>query len=187
VKVYLISSSFVWGIQFLALMDAKFPVWYPYYGSWAIALAFDIILLATPCVLRKPAGAFDFISISVQSLRVCSLSVLLCLYLVLRNLQNVHDNDDAERQSLLRADGPPKLSSSEESGQNPNSYGAITNSSSNDAAKNADEEGSKKKTDEEDNEYFKERREDEERLAKRLKEGGNWWTYAKAFAVSVLV
>jgi hypothetical protein len=176
VKVYLISSSFVWGILFLALMDSKFPVWYPYYISWTLTILSDIILLVSLCVLQKPVELFDYISISIQSLRICNLLVLICLYVTLRNCREAYKNDDTERQSLLGPKVAPRTLDSEESDRNANNYGATTESTS---------EESRRKADEEDDEANTERLEDEERLAKRLKDDGNWWTYTKGFAVSI--
>jgi hypothetical protein len=153
-------------------MDSMFPVWHPYYVSWAITLLCDIILLVAPCVFRKPVDAFDIISISVQSLRICNLLVLTWLYLVLRIRQGVYD--DGERQSLLKGNLAPKPSSSHESSRSTN-YRATAGSSSE----------ARRQADEEENEYYKNRREDEERLVKRWKNDGNGWAYVKGFAVSI--
>lgn len=174
-KVYLLSFSLVWGIQFLALMDSKFPVWYTYYVSWTITLLVDLVLLVSSAVLHKPVELFDFISISVQSLRSCSLFALPCLYLALRNRQEVYDSEDIEHQPLLGAKLNPGPSSSGESVQSANKYGGTTDSSS---------KGSGRREEEEDS-WLKMKREDAERLSKRLKNEGNWWAYAKAFTVGI--
>lgn len=160
-------------------MDAKFPIWYPYYGNWITAIIVEITLLVGPSVLRRPVDAFDFISISLQSLRVCNFILLPCVYVAACNREETYENNDAERQSLLRNELAPKPSGSEESGQSANEYGATTNSSDN---------GSKKKTEEEEaseDSVWKKQREAEEKIAKRLKADGNWWTYCKGFFVSI--
>jgi hypothetical protein len=56
-------------------------------------------LLIVPIITHKPTGAFDFVLISLQCLRICNLIALLCLYLVLCS-RDTSDND-AEHQSLL--------------------------------------------------------------------------------------
>lgn len=168
----------MWGLQFLALVDSKFPVWHPYYVNWIAAIIVEIALLVGPTVLHRPVDAFDFISVSLQSLRVCNFVVLPCVYFAARNREETYENDDAERQSLLRSELAPKASSSEESAQNVNEYGTTTDLS---------DDGSKKKTDEEEaseDRYFKKQREAEEKIAKRLKADGNWWTYCRGFFVS---
>jgi hypothetical protein len=169
----------VWGIQFLALIDSKFPVWYPYYVNWIAAIIVETALLVGPSVLRRPVGAFGFISISLQSLRVCNFIFLPCVYVGARNREETYENNDAERQSLLRNELVPKPSGSEGSGQNANEYGATTDSLGG---------GSKKKTEEEEameDAVWKRHREAEEKIAKRLKTDGNWWSYCKAFFVSI--
>jgi hypothetical protein len=169
----------VWGLQFLALIDAKYPVWYPYYGNWIAAIIIESILLVGPSVLRRPVDAFDLISISLQSLRVLNFILLPCVYVAARNREATYENNDAERQSLLRNELAPESPGSEGSSQNANEYGATMNSS---------DKGSKKKTEEEEaseDSVWKKQREAEEKIAKRLKADGNWWTYCKGFFVSI--
>lgn len=178
-QVYLISSALVWGVQFLSLVDAEFPVWYPYYGNWIAAIIVEIALLVGHSLLRRPVDSFDFISISLQSLRLCNFILLPCVYVAAGNRKETYETGDAERQSLLRNEFTPKPSASGESGPTANEYGATIDSSN---------DGSKKKTDEEEaneDSVWKRHREAEEKIAKRLKADGNWWTYCKGFFVSI--
>jgi hypothetical protein len=56
-------------------------------------------LLIVPIITYKPIGAFDFVLVSLQCLRICNLIALLCLYLVPCS-RDTSDND-AKCQSLL--------------------------------------------------------------------------------------
>lgn len=184
VEVYLVSSGFVWGVQLLAFLDSEFPVWHPYYVNWTLTSLFDIFLLVASASLQNPVEVFDAISISIQCLRACNLLVLLCLYLALCGRRAVYDSNDTERQSLLGVRVILESSTSAESNQNANNYGTTTDASTDESRKKAEEEEARK-SDEEGNRYLRDQREDEERIAKRLKKDGNWWTYAKAFIVSI--
>jgi hypothetical protein len=88
----------------------------------------------------------------------------------LRNDEKEYDNSDAERQALLSK----KLSAKPGS---ENSYG--TASSDSDTAENASE------ADSEDS-WVAEQRKAQEKIAKRLAQDGNWFTYAKGFSVGRL-
>jgi hypothetical protein len=81
------------------LAESKFPVWYLYYINWATAILVEITLVI-PSIVHKPMGASDFALISLQCLRICNLTALLCLYLLPCNSRDECD-DDIERQSLL--------------------------------------------------------------------------------------
>jgi len=158
-------------------LDSKFPVWYPYYGSWIAAILFETVLLVGPSLLHRPMDAYDFISISISSLRVCDFMVLACVYFAAWNRKETYETDDAERQPLLRSELAPEVLSSEESGQDANEPVETDDLS---------DDGSQRKTDEEqasEDFWFKRQRENKEMISKRLKADGNWWTYLKGFSV----
>lgn len=150
----------------------------------------EFALLVLPSVFRTPVDSFDYIAISIQCLRLFNFMILPCLYIWLRNRNDSYENDDEEQQSLLGsrlADGPPSSEGSNNAG-----YGAITeteNQDSHNKAKKKLKKSVKKDPTVEhdfgDDDYLKNKFEDEERIAKRLKDDGNWWTYAKGFAVGV--
>lgn len=173
-KVYLIASTIVFGIETFALTDSKFPVWYPYYGTWFIGLVAELCFLIIPNVFKPPKSYFDYILVAEQALRICAFIALPILYFGLRTDPKSYDNFDAERQSLLRKKFAPKATESEESTLN--GYGATTDSNSQDSdnASNADSEDS----------WLARERKAKEAIEKRLKQDGNWFTYAKGFAVS---
>ena len=136
-------------------------------------------LLVGPAMLERPVNSYDFITISISSLRICNFIVLLCVYFAPTKDEDAHENDDTERQSLLRNEVGSGISNPEESALNTNDCGANDDSS---------DDGSQKKTEEEEiaeDYWFKRQQEDEEKISKRLKEDGNWWTYCKGFFVSL--
>jgi hypothetical protein len=116
---------------------------------------------------------FDYMTVSVQATRLFTLFALITLYFCLRNSAEHYGNDDAEQQSLIRKKLAPKPFSSEGSAQSTNGYGTAASQTS---------ENSNAESVEEDR-YTKRQRETLERVEKRLKNDGNWWTYAKGFAV----
>jgi hypothetical protein len=178
-QVYLIASTIAFCAQALALTDSKFPVWYPYYGTWFLGLVVELVLAVVPNVFRPPKSPFDYAVIVIQSLRICIFMTLPSLYFGLRNDQKEYDNCDAERQSLLRKKLAPKASSSDNTRANGNGYGATTdaNAQESDTADNASDAGS-------EDSWLAEQRKAQEMIDKRLQQDGNWFTYAKGFTVS---
>ncbi|TVY75636.1 Heavy metal tolerance protein [Lachnellula suecica] len=176
--VYLIASAIVFGIQVLALTDTKFPVWYPYYGTWFVGSASEITLLALSNVVHSPESAFDYIEIIIRVLRICIFILLPAVYFGLRNDKKKYDNSDAERQSLLRKKLAPEPSSSEDSTTTPantngNGYGSTDQTA----------EDSDSSDDPSEDSYIKKERKAKNMIQKRLKQDGNWFTYAKGFTV----
>lgn len=171
-QVYLISSTIAFGIQTLALTDAKFPVWYPYYGTWFIGVTVEPILAILPNIYESPKSPFDYITIAIQAARISTFIALIALYFTLRNDDKEYDNADAERQSLLRKKLAPKPSSSEASTEG---YGATTDTTANDS--DSEDEDTAKDS------WLAKQKKAQELIQKRLKQDGNWFTYAKGFTV----
>ncbi|KAE9376692.1 hypothetical protein N431DRAFT_330918 [Stipitochalara longipes BDJ] len=176
--VYLIASTIAFCAQALALTDSKFPVWYPYYGTWFFGLVFELILAVIPNVFRPPSSPYDYIVIAIQGSRICIFIILPSLYFGLRNDKKEYDNCDAERQTLLAKKLAPKASSSDNTTANSNGYGATTdaNSQESDTADNASDAGS-------EDSWLAEQRKAQDMIDKRLQQDGNWFTYAKGFTV----
>lgn len=166
----MISSTIAFGIQALALTDAKFPVWYPYYGTWFIGVTVEPILAVLSNLYDSPKSPFDYITIVIQAARISTFIALIVLFFTLRNDKKEYDNADAERQSLLRKKLAPKPSSSEDSTKG---YGATT-------SKDDDSEDDESSQDS----WLAKQKKAQDLIQKRLKQDGNWFTYAKGFAVS---
>ena len=159
-----------YGIQAVALTDAKFPVWYPYYGTWFIGIGVEFTLLTLSNIPSAPDSAFDYLIIVIQCLRVVTFVLLVLLFFFLRNDTKEYDNADAEQQSLLRKKLGGKPGSSEDSSKG---YGtATTNNTSTVSAASSEDS------------WVVRQAKAQELVQKRLKQDGNWFTYAKGFAVS---
>ncbi|KAG0649532.1 Adenosinetriphosphatase [Hyphodiscus hymeniophilus] len=169
--VYVLASTLVFGIQSLALIDTKFPVWYPYYVPWFVAIIAETTLLVVPNIFDRPSLAFEFVVIAIQALRIATFIIVTALYFGLRNSEKQYENLDAERQSLLRKKLAPKqgLGDSTKTG---NGYGATITDTTDDASEPASEDS-----------WVADRRKAQEKIATRLKQDGNWFTYAKGFAI----
>lgn len=100
------------------------------------------------------------------------------LYFALRNDQKKYDTSDAERQVLLGKKLASRGTGSEETLLSSNDYGTSTQDSD-----TTEDSGD---TDEEDS-WLAEQRKAKEMVAKRLKQDGNWFTYAKGFMVGDFV
>jgi hypothetical protein len=184
----LIASAIIFGIQALALTDSKFPVWYPYYGTWFAGIAVEIALFILLCITRSPVDAFDYITIIIRVSRIGIFTLLPALYFGFRNDKKEYDNSDAERQSLLRKKLASKPSSSEDStlngdgsangncNGNGHGYGTTTEAVAEDSDSEADPDEDK---------WVREERRAKKKMMKRLKQDGNWFTYAKGFMVSI--
>lgn len=177
-QVYVLASTLVFGVQTLALIDTKFPVWYPYYVPWFIAIVVEIPFLVVPNFYDHPKTVSEFVSIAIQAVRIATFIILISLYFGLRNDRKQYENLDTERQSLLGKKLTPKQGS-EDSAATGKGYGATTteNGTQSETSDNASEAES-------EDSWLADRRKAEEKIAKRLKQDGNWFTYAKGFAVS---
>ncbi|KAH7403640.1 hypothetical protein BKA64DRAFT_574026, partial [Cadophora sp. MPI-SDFR-AT-0126] len=171
--IYLIASAIAFGVQCLALTDSKFPVWYPYYGTWFIGLVVELFLLVVPNVFEPPKKPFDFMVLVIQILRIGIFMILPSLYFGLRNDDKLYEDSDVERQSLLKKN-LGKKPSSEASTLNGNGYGTNTeNSQDSDTADNA--------SDTSEDSFIARQRKAQAKIDKRLDQDGNWFTYAKGF------
>ncbi|OWP02114.1 ABC transporter [Marssonina coronariae] len=173
--IYLMASTIAFGVQCLALKDSKFPVWYPYYGTWFLGLAVELPLLILPNVFRPPKNFFDLAVLLIQTLRICSFIILPSMYFGLRSDDKKYDDSDVERQSLL-GKRAGKNSSSQASTANGNDYGTAENGAQNSDTANGSSDAS-------EDSYLERRRKIQAKINKRLEEDGNWLTYAKSFTI----
>ncbi|EFZ03221.2 ABC transporter [Metarhizium robertsii ARSEF 23] len=157
-----LSCLLVFGIQLSWLSTATDLVWYPYQGAWIIALAFETTLGAFGAVQShtKTLSRHHTVELVLTILRCVLLLVLVFWAFFWRCVQAIHHRSDEEHQPLL----------ADAANGTPSGYGSTS-----DTEAASDEEA----------EYNWERREREakEIMEKRLKEGGNWFTYAKGFMV----
>lgn len=171
------ASTIAFGVQCLALTDSKFPVWYPYYGTWFIGIVVELFLVVVPNIFEPPKKPFDFAILVIQVLRICAFLILPSLYFGLRNDKKEYEDSDIERQSLLQKK-LGKKPSSEASTLNGNGYGTTTeNSQDSDTTDNS--------SDTSEDSWLEHQRKAQAKIDKRLEQDGNWFTYAKGFTVSL--
>lgn len=167
-----LSCTLVFGILFIQLRESDTVVWYPFRGSWFIALFFEATIAALTVLHSSQTvqTTYTMLNMAVVCLRLVSLltlAVWTCLGIWTKARAPATDQ---ERQLLLpKPDGEqPDTGATAGKPANSTTYGSTTQSES---ASNP--------------EYIWERRDREAResMEKRLEEVGNWWEYAKGFAV----
>lgn len=177
--VSLLACFLVFSLQNVSLRDAEEEVWYPYVGSWLLALALEPALAALSFLTGRIKGPahFNVVWIVVLAVRYVVLVSMVSLYFAQRYASRAPPSSDEERQSLLpRANSTDRLGSSGSSENSENSYGSTL------------EEGQEGQEGQEQTgtpEYPWEERERKarEQMEKRLLEQGNWLTYVKRFKV----
>jgi hypothetical protein len=185
----IMSCILAWGVVFTGLSGAPNPVWHPYVGAFGLALLFEPVI-GVLAFLVRPAQSRNFTDVfDVMALAVRYFAVILAAGFYFEGRRTVRQREkgtDAERQSLLKSNGhanghanghTPNGSGSD--GQNgrsrqQNGYGATSDSSS---------DGNQSSDTDDDNPYERRQRQASEQMEKRLKEKGNWFTYAKSFKV----
>lgn len=176
----LLSCALAFGAVLAGLSDAANPVWYPYMGSFGLALPFEPAVEALTLMTQStaPLSYVGFFDVSAVAARYLAVLFALALYLEGNRTVRLEKGTDAERQSLLKSNGHASRDSDSDDhsdGGQQNGYGA-TSDSSTDSAQSSD-------TESDENPYERRRRKASEQMEKRLKEKGNWITYAKSFLV----
>jgi hypothetical protein len=170
-----LASAITFAIEAIALADAKFPVWFPYYGTWFFGIVAEITLVVMSKVAHgHPATAYQVVSTLLQVLRIFFFLILPILYFGLRNDSKKYDNSDAERQSLLSKKLAADASSSGDSTATSNGYGTTSETATEDVSDVESEDS-----------WIEEERKAKEKISERLKQDGNWFTYAKGFTVRI--
>lgn len=170
-QVYSLASVIVWFILIASLLDSAYPVWYPYYGSWLVALVVEIVLITLSVVDSMPTTTIDSVDLGLAAARVGLLISLLLFLFGRRITAGRYNQGDEENQPLL---APSHVQgSSEDSGvtQGSTQYGSISTDGS--GAGKPDWETRAKERE----------RKARQRVEDRLRDDGNWWTYAKGFSV----
>jgi hypothetical protein len=174
--VQLLACTMIFSLHIGSLSQEEYPVWYPYYGSWIMALVFDLALVALAIAfpdgrLRSPYALVGIVSMALRSAVFIGLAGL---YLFQRDSAGQPSKSEDEESQPLLQDANGRADSTEHENQN-GGYGCMTT----EAAKKA----KKAKTAADENPYERRQREARENIEKRLKEDGNWFTYIKRFTV----
>lgn len=180
----LLSCTLVFGVVFVGLSEAASPVWHPYVGSLGLALVFEPAIQALALAVRpaEPLAYTDLVDISSAAARYLAVILAVAFYLEGKCSWRREKCTDSERQSLLKTNGNAGHhdTDSEDSsdGGQPNGYGA-TSDVSTDASQSSDTDG-------DESPWERRERQASEQMEKRLKEKGNWVTYAKSFMVRAI-
>lgn len=175
-----LSCTLVFGILLIQLVESETVVWYPFRGSWFLALFFELFIAILTFVHLRQAtfSLYDILHTACLGLRLASLVTLVVWTVLGLWTKATPEVLDQERQSLLPKPDSDEPESQATAGKPPNSpsYGSTTQSGDDDDDDTASENAP---------EYSWERREREAResMEKRLEEGGNWFEYAKGFTV----
>lgn len=169
VIVSLLACAMVYGLEFVMLHDTKYPIWYSYLGSFAIALAFEPVLAALS--MRYRNHQLPILTQSLDALflaaRLTCLFLALVVYFTWQKHAVSKAGSDSERQSLLR-----KRVTGDSEDTLVTEYGT---------ANVASDGCDKSSRSEPESDWERSQRLLEEQRDKRLQESGNWLVYAKSF------
>lgn len=176
-----LSCFMVYGVQSAGLAKTEHPVWYPLYGSWLLAIAYETAMAVLYFFHsgQSLSGLPLVVHFGLCTLRASLLLFIIVAYFSRRDGANSVQSADEERQSLLDSNGNAQtpevpVNGSATAGQTQDqNYGSTQES---DAA-------TKKRPNELP--YERREREGREKLEKRLQEEGNWFTYIRKFLVSL--
>jgi len=168
-QIYTISFFLVWSTLIFCLLDSKHPVWYPYHGSWLLALLLEIGHFSLSLTIRRLSSPFDYTLLIIQISRLLALSLLVaCVFRIFSKVA-LHTSGDESAPLLSQMDrpsGPVDLSNT--------AYGSAATETLSDGA---------------DLEYEAEelKKEEEQKrdIENRLKANGNWVTYVREFFIFI--
>ncbi|KAL7628020.1 hypothetical protein AAE478_002216 [Parahypoxylon ruwenzoriense] len=181
----LLSCILIFGIEQNSLANESGTVWYPFYGSWLIALAFEpvnaALLFIAARELASTNPAPDDVSPLVLRLDasmvvvrcVVALSVLLAYFLW---RESDPDANDEERAPLIPKTNPRPngVDASADSGYGTNTDGTNTEATNTETANSPSDPESP---------WERQERLSREKIEKRLKNEGNWLGYVKGFFI----
>ena len=180
VIIGLLSCVLVFGVQFAGLVHSKAPVWYPFIGSFLMALLFEP-LIAALAFLARPSSTLnyaDIISISIIAARYLAITLAVAAHIQATYSSRGEKGTDAERQGLLKASNrssTTEVNADQDDENSTTGYGSTTTTPTN--------ESSTPSNDRVESPYERRQRQAAELMEKRLKEKGNWFTYIKSFMV----
>ncbi|KAK3942121.1 hypothetical protein QBC46DRAFT_81711 [Diplogelasinospora grovesii] len=184
--ISLLSCILVFGVELAGLSETAKPVWYPYIGSLGLALLFEPAIAALSLAARphEPLAYAELVDIATVAARYLSFVLALIVYFEGLYKSRQESGSDAERQTLLpKEDGNGALDASaagEDEGQQ-NGYGA-TSDTATETSTNASQSPTAENP---ESPWERREREASKQMEKRLKEKGNWVTYAKSFVIFI--
>lgn len=177
----LLSCVLVFGIEQNSLGNATGTVWYPFSGSWVIALAFEptiaVLTILTSLNESNHSSRLPFFVLDACTIliRCIILVAIISTYLVWKDsAQNAHD--DEERRPLIRK---PDQRSSEGDNSADSGYGTNTETTNTEAT-NTETVNSPS---EPESPWERHERIAREQMEKRLQSEGSWIAYTKGFLI----
>ncbi|EGO52584.1 hypothetical protein NEUTE1DRAFT_53953 [Neurospora tetrasperma FGSC 2508] len=180
VTIGLLSCILVFGVEFAGLVHSKAPVWYPFIGSFVMALLLEPLIAALSFLTRSSStlSYSDIFSISTISARYLALALAVAAHITATCSFRREKGSDAERQGLLKASNSSSTTevfANQDGDNSTNGYGSTST--------NSTDESSSPPNDRVESPYERRQRQAAELMEKRLKEKGNWVTYAKSFMI----
>lgn len=180
VTIGLLSCILVFGVEFAGLVHSKAPVWYPFIGSFVMALLLEPLIAALSFLARSSftLSYSDIFSISTISARYLALALAVAAHITATYSSKREKGSDAERQGLLKvsnSSSTTEVFANQDGDNSTNGYGSTST--------NSTDESSSPPNDRVESPYERRQRQAAELMEKRLKEKGNWVTYAKSFMV----
>lgn len=145
----------------MSLADSKHPVWYPYYGSWLLALIFEIVLFILSLTICRPLNHFGYTLLGIQIFWLLAFILLAALH----GGTPVSEEHTPLLINTGQPDGHVGLSNAK--------YGST-------AVEKSSSDGADLEFEAEDRKKEEERIKD---IKKRLTANGNWFTYACEFSI----
>ncbi|KAI1383067.1 uncharacterized protein F4822DRAFT_440762 [Hypoxylon trugodes] len=184
--ISLLSCVLIFGIEQNSLRNDSDTVWYPFYGSWLIAVALEpvnaslLFIVASNPTATIPINydnwpLFVRIDASFAVVRcVAALSAILAYFLWRES--GIDGDEDEERAPLIpkpnqRSNG---ADTSGDSGYGTNTEGTNTDATNTETANSPSDLESP---------WERQQRISREKIEKRLKNEGNWIAYAKGFLI----
>ncbi|KAL9118419.1 MAG: hypothetical protein Q9187_005037 [Circinaria calcarea] len=180
-NIYALSSIIVWFAVLAVLLSSEHPKWWPFCGFWFFALATDLILLGLSMCNFWPSNQLEYAQIGFQILRLCLLFAHFILYIAVGRNESRSSREDEEAAPLL-GHAQENSGDTQKSGSS-SGYGSA---SADNASKSVS--GTIRDDDDDDDDETKETKKEREKIRRmhdRMREKGNWLTYAREFLIFV--
>jgi hypothetical protein len=172
------SCFLVFGIQLSRLFDVEPPTaMLPLQGSAFLSLVFEVTIAAwSVALIDQKATGYPMFDLSLTVVRCLSLFVMTVWTFIRFCVASASSASDEERESLLPKNDDPQGTTVANGNQTtpPTGYGA---------AQRGNQSAQGNANGEVEYSWERRRREAREAMEKRLKQGGNWFQYAKGFMV----
>ena len=175
----LLSCILVFGIEQNSLRNPSARVWYPYFGSWVIALIFELTISALGIASSRhwathsALSPFMVVDAAIVLIRCIVVIALIATYLAWRDVAP-HTDDDEECRPLISKQRSSEGERSADSGYGTSTETTNTETTNTETANSPSEPESP---------WERQERTAREQMEKRLKTEGSWIAYAKPFLI----